>query len=281
MRVLLLQDAGYHEKNKHLREALTLQKGFQDIGHHCDVWGREHPHCNFSVLPNFDSYDFIIDLWEVYHSRLDLSSVKTKKFLWSCDAHVQGEQIYIDIMKQGKYDSILSNAQGLFKTVNSHWIKPWIDLNFIKKKHTDKKTFLGFCGNRNPQRNEYIDKLTDEFNLHQDIFVIGDDMVNAINSYEIHFNKNLGYPHGFAYRIAETLACGSVLLTNESYMNEMVGLKDKQNCLIYTDYDDIKDKLNWVLEDREKRVKKLSDAGYELRHQFSTTETAKKILEVL
>ena len=56
MRVLLLQDAGYHEKNKHLREALTLQKGFQDIGHHCDVWGREHPHCNFSVLPNFDSY---------------------------------------------------------------------------------------------------------------------------------------------------------------------------------------------------------------------------------
>ena len=82
MRVLLLQDAGYHEKNKHLREALTLQKGFQDIGHHCDVWGREHPHCNFSVLPNFDSYDFIIDLWEVYHSRLDLSDVKTKKFLW-------------------------------------------------------------------------------------------------------------------------------------------------------------------------------------------------------
>ena len=53
MRVLLLQDGGQHEKNKNLREALTLQKGFQDIGHHCDVWGRNHPHCDFSVLPNF------------------------------------------------------------------------------------------------------------------------------------------------------------------------------------------------------------------------------------
>lgn len=281
MKVLLLQDAGVHEKNKHLRECITLQKGFRNIGSHCDIWGRDHSHCDINILPDFDSYDLIIDLWEAYHSRLNLSKVKTKKFLFSCDAHVNGEQTYIDIMNQGGFDAILTNAQGLFTDVESYWIKPLIDLDFIKRKNRDKKSFLGFCGNRNPQRNEYIDKLTDEFNLHQDIFVIGDDMVNAINSYEIHFNKNLGYPHGFAYRIAETLACGSVLLTNESYMNEMVGLKDKQNCLIYTDYDDIKDKLNWVLEDREKRIKKLSDAGYELRHQFSTTETAKKILEVL
>ena len=84
-----------------------------------------------------------------------------------------------------------------------------------------------------------------------------------------------------SHRVAETLACGSVLLTNESYMNEMVGLKDKENCLIYTDYEDIKNKLKWILEDKENRIKKLSDAGHELRHQFSPSKTAKKILEIL
>ncbi len=61
MKVLLLQDAGVHEKNKHLRECITLQKGFRNIGSHCDIWGRDHSHCDINILPDFDSYDLIID----------------------------------------------------------------------------------------------------------------------------------------------------------------------------------------------------------------------------
>jgi len=70
-RILILQDGGQHEKNKHLRECLTLQKGIRNIGHVCDVWGRNHPDCNVGELPDFESYDLIVDLWEAYHQHLD------------------------------------------------------------------------------------------------------------------------------------------------------------------------------------------------------------------
>ena len=96
--------------------------------------------------------------------------------MWSCDAHVQGEKYYIDLMKRGKYDAILSNAKGLFNDVPSFWFKPWIDIDFIKKKELDKTNLIGFCGNRNPERNEFIDRLSDVYDMKQDIFVIGDDM---------------------------------------------------------------------------------------------------------
>jgi hypothetical protein len=276
MKILLLQEGGVHEKNKHLRECITLQKGLLNIGHECDVWGKNHPHCDITKLPDFDSYDLVVDLWEAYHEHLDLSSVKTKKFLWSCDAHVQGEKYYTDLMEKGKYDAILSNAKGLFEDVPSFWFKPSIDTDYIKRKDIKKEHFIGFCGNRNPERNDFIDRLTNIYSMKQDIFVIGNDMVDAINSYQIHFNKNLGEPHGFSGRVAETLACGTLLLTNSSYMHEDLGLVNRKNCLIYETFDDIINELEWVKEGD--RIKTLSDNGHKLYHQFSSEDRAKDLI---
>ena len=271
-RILILQDGGIHEKNKHLREGLILQKGIRNIGHHCDVWGKNHSHCDYNILPDFNSYDLIVDLWEVYDSRLDISGVKTKKFLWSCDAHVNGEEKYKKVMEMGNYDLILKTTKNLFENTPSFWLKPWIDLESIKKKNIEKTNFIGFCGNRNPERNEYIDRLTNIFDMKQDIFVIGDDMVDAINSYQIHFNKNLGYPHGFSYRIAETFACGTLLLTNSSYMYDDIGIEDRKNCLIYDTFEDIIEQLEWVKHGD--RIKTLTENGYSLRTKFSPEAAA-------
>lgn len=276
MRVLLLQDGGQHEKNKHLRECITLQKGLLNIGHECVVWGRNHPHCDSTKLPDFDSYDLVVDLWEAYHEHLDLSSVKTKKFLWSCDAHVQGEQHYINLMERGKYDAILSNARDLFRDVPSFWFKPWIDTDYIKRKDIKKEHFIGFCGNRNPERNDFIDRLTNTYSMKQDIFVIGNDMVDAINSYEIHFNKNLGEPHGLSYRVIETLACGSVLLTNSSYMYNDIGLINKKNCLVYDSFEHITELIEWAKESNS--LESIANEGHKIHHKFSSEERAKDLI---
>lgn len=280
MKILLLQDGGIHEKNKHLRECLTLQKGIRNIGHECDVWGKNHPDCDISKLPNFENYDLIVDLWEAYHDHLNLSSVKTKKLFWSCDAHVNGEENYLNIMNVGKYDGILKGSRDTFNNIDipSFWLKPWVDSDFIKKKDVEKQHFMGFCGNRNPQRNEYIDRLTDMYNMKQDIFVIGDDMVNAINSYKISFNMNLGHPHGFSYRIAETLACGSLLLTNKSYMNDDVGLVNKKNCLIYDSFEDIVELIDWVKETDS--LESIAEEGYKIHTQFLCEERAKDLVKI-
>ena len=278
MNILLLQDGGEHEENKHLRECLTLRRGLLNIGHECDVWGKNHNFCSVNVVPDFDSYDAVVDLWEAYHHHLDLSFVKTKKLLWSCDAHVQGEETYTDIYSKGKYDAILSNAKGLFKNENSFWFKPWIDTKFIDKRDVDKKHFVGFCGNRNPQRNDYIMRMSKMHQMKQDIFVIGESMVRAINSYKIHFNKNLGEPHGLSYRVAETLACGTVLLTNESYMHEDLGLKHNENCLIYKTFTDINDILYNISDEN---IEKISESGYKLRDSFSAESRAKDLIEII
>lgn len=278
-RILILQDCGVHEKNKHLRECLTLQKGLQNIGHICDVWGKNHSHCNVGELPDFESYDLIIDMWEAYHSHLDLSSVKTKKLLWSCDAHVQGEELYTNLMNLGKYDAILKHSRDLFEGVPSFWFKPWIDTDHIRKKNMTKNHLMGFCGNRNPQRNDFIDRLTEKYNMKQDIFVIGEDMVDAINSYKIHFNKNLGKPHGLSYRVIETLACGTVLLTDDSYMHEELGLINKKNCLIYDSFDGIIELIEWI--QNKNMIESISEEGYKIHKQFSCENRATELISIL
>ena len=164
--------------------------------------------------------------------------------------------------------------------IPSYWFKPWIDLNFIDRQESEKNHFMGFCGNRFNERNEYLDQLSKQYGMKQDIMVIGQDMVDAINSYKIHFNKSLGEPNGFSYRIAETLACGTLLLTNSSYMNSDIGLVDGVNCLIYDTYTDIMEQLEWIKNDDD-AIREISENGYRLRDQFSATDRAYELIKIL
>jgi len=182
-------------------------------------------------------------------------------------------------MNQGKYDAILKGSRDLFNGIPSFWFKPWIDTEHIKKNNIPKNHLIGFCGNRNPQRNDFIDRLTEKYNMKQDIFVIGEDMVDAINSYHIHFNKNLGDPHGLSYRVIETLACDTLLLTNNSYMNEELGLINKKNCLIYDSFGDIIELIEWV--QNENMIEDISKEGYKIHKNFSCENRAKELIYIL
>jgi len=73
--------------------------------------------------------------------------------------------------------------------------------------------------------------------IKQDIFVIGEDMVRAINSYHIHFNMNIA--NDINYRSFETLACGTVLITNYNSEYLQLGFVDGVNCFFYTDERDM------------------------------------------
>lgn len=281
MKILFLQDGLAHQKNHNLQGSVTLQKGLRELGHEADIWGANHTFgCDMTKLPDFDTYDAVVDMWEIYHQHLDLSSVNTKKLLWSCDAHVQGEEFYLKLGELGDYNCILSNARDLFSGVKCFWFKPWFDSDVVRNKNTEKKHFIGFCGNRNPERDYEIDSLNKIHDMKLDIFVIGDDMVDAINSYRIHFNKNLGEPHGLSYRVAETLGCGSLLLTNQSYMYDELGLESKKNCLIYDSYESMIDLVEWA-KSNPKEVTDIANEGNSISHQFSHLERAKDLVSII
>lgn len=278
MKVLLIQNSGLHETNKHLRESITLRKGFESNGIDCHVY---HPNTDKNFT-NFNDYDFVIDMLELYDKRDEelLKSIKCKKILWVCDAHVNGEAPYIRLFKNLNYQSIMKHSTNLFLDINSFWVNPWFDSNHIRKKESiAKKNFIGFCGNRHNFRNEelnYIQSLGGKL----DIFVLGEKMVNSINSYIIHFNKNLHPNHGMSYRVVETLACDTCLLTNSSDMNDLLGMKHMENCLIYSSFEHLKELINWSLNNLDK-IKTISSNGYALSQKFDHQKTAERIENIL
>ena len=106
MKILLIQENGRHDKNRNFRESFSLQRGFTKLGIESVVWGLGHE--NFNNLPNFNSYDLIINL-ENYSNGWDpdLSNVNAKKILWSIDAHARGESPFIDEFNRSKYNILL------------------------------------------------------------------------------------------------------------------------------------------------------------------------------
>ena len=60
MKILLIQENGRHDANRNYRECFCLQRAFIFHGHECDVWGLGHT--NFTNIPEYESYDWIINL---------------------------------------------------------------------------------------------------------------------------------------------------------------------------------------------------------------------------
>jgi len=183
VKILLIQENGRHEKNRHFRECFSLQKAFISLNTFCDVWGLGH--ANYTITPNFDDYDVIINLenYDEIGWVPDLSKVKTKKYLWAIDAHVKGIESYNKEFTRGNYTKILQSTLQLVDR-NSIWFPNAYDASLIKPLFIDKKYDIGFCGNIN-NREQLLYELEKRFNLKKDIFVIGEDMVKTINSYKI------------------------------------------------------------------------------------------------
>ena len=60
MKFLIIQENGRHEISKHLRECNSMQRAFIKCGAECDVWGLGHE--NYNTVPDYNSYDVIINL---------------------------------------------------------------------------------------------------------------------------------------------------------------------------------------------------------------------------
>ena len=259
MKVLLIQENGRHEENRNFRECFCLQRSFQKLGHQCDVWGLGHEW--FMNGADWESYDWIINL-ENYDTTgwvPSLSDVKNpKKFLWSVDAHCRGEAIFENTFKEGNYDVLLHSTKDFVTKKHHRWFPNAYDDSLIKPLDIEKKYELGFCGNY-VNRKPILEWLEQNHGLHLDIFVIGDSMVEAVNSYKCQFNLNIG--NDINYRSFETIGCGTLLLTNHNHQYEELGFVDGENCLMYKTQDELVDKINFV---KNNNIEEISNKGLEL-----------------
>tara|TARA_R110000850_G_scaffold157258_3_gene281403 strand:- start:877 stop:1725 length:849 start_codon:yes stop_codon:yes gene_type:complete len=278
MKILIIQENGRHEKNKNFRECFSLKRAFENHGHQAEVWGLNHK--NFEITPDWDGYDIIFNL-ENYDTSgwvPSLNQCNAYKILWSIDAHCRGVDIFDNTFKEGGYELLLHSTRDYATGANRVWFPNAFDDDLVvKMNNANKQHFIGFCGNY-VNRKTLIDKIDKDFMIKKDIFVIGSDMVKAINSYKIHFNKNIS--NDINYRSFETIGCSTALLTNKNYQYNKLGFKDMQNCILYSDLLELKDKLRYLSGDT-KKLEEIENCGYNLSFQHTYKIRIKKLLTFL
>lgn len=117
-----------------------------------------------------------------------------------------------------------------------------------------------------------------KYNMKKDIFVIGDAMVEAINSYKIGFNRNIA--DDINYRTFETCGCGTFLLTN--YTKGLEQLFDiGKEIITYNSITDLDSKVKYYLEHEEER-KIIAKAGFKrVRKDHTYDERTKLIMSLI
>lgn len=262
MKILIIQEKGRHQKNWMFRESLSIQRALSKMNVESTVWGLNYD--NFST-PFWDlekEHDVIL-LIENYPQTdwlPDLSKSNKLKLFWSIDSHVVLNE-HIQLCKKFKIDVVLNAVYGhekFFNMFNTEYFPNAYCDELIKPLELEKIHDVGFCGNIN-NRGGWLNEIKKYHNLKLDEFVIGEDMVRAINSYKIHFNRNIA--DDLNYRTFETLGCGTFILTNET-----PGLSDLfdigKNIVTYSNEWDLLDKINYYLKNITER-EKITLSGYE------------------
>lgn len=280
MKIAIIQEAGIHNENKHLRECLCLKRAFM---RHPDVddvtvWGRGHR--NFRDKIDWNSFDIIVNIENYSHAWMPDVSKTTKpmKFVWSIDSHVMDVYPHKKVFDAGNYHWFLQ-ATSIFcdRVPNSIWFpNAYDDESFVyqpdKPKISKKPTLLGFCGSK-LNRGDLCEKLAKKTSFSADYWRLGNDMIRLVRSYKIHLNLNMNWDVN--YRNFETCGLGTVLLTNND-MNPRdyhhLGFRNEENCLFWNS----KRKENHVLEilnrykDDDDSLKKIGESGHNLVFKHHT-----------
>ena len=102
-------------------------------------------------------------------------------------------------------------------------------------------------------------------------------MVNAINSYKIHWNRNLS--NDINYRSFETIGCGVPLITNYNYQYELLGFKHMENVLLYKNEDEMFNLIDLLISDENLR-NTIGENGLILSKKHTYLERCKLLLEI-
>lgn len=253
MKILIIQERGRHEKNWMFRESLSIQRALTKLNYDSTVWGLNYENFSTPFWELEKEHDVIL-LIENYPQTdwlPDLSKSNKLKLFWSIDSHVVLNE-HVQLCKKFKIDIVLNAVYGhekffnMFKT--EYFPNAYCD-ELIKPLELEKTHDVGFCGNIN-NRGGWLNEIKKYHNLKLDEFVIGEDMVRAINSYKIHFNRNIA--DDLNYRTFETLGCETFILTNETPgLSNLFSIG--KNIITYSNEWDLLDKISYYLKNATER----------------------------
>ena len=286
-RILLIQEAGRNPENADYKEAQNFKRAFGRLGVDAPIWGKgydnKHPlssTINTDAILVLENYD---DGWMP-----NLSQYKQPKIFWSVDSH-KCLDAHIKFCQQQKIDHVLC---AVYPHVDE-FRKAGFDARFfpnafpadkISKHWTQRKKYdVGFCGcvgNRAIWLEHLLQDVEDYgCSFCTSIFVLGDAMVNAINSYGIHWNRNESYD--INARTFETLGCGTCLLTNRTPGIDKTGLVDGEHYASYESEDECLSIIRYLI-DQPHIADRIAIAGMEYANAHHTYDCrAQSIIEMV
>jgi len=285
MKILIIQQAGHHEINKHFRESLCLEHGFKKLGHECVVWGDKYDNfttISFSDLERWCDIIFIVENYFFQWLPIEeINKSKKTKLWWTIDSHVSLPS-HKDFANSINFDVILSSTERYideYKNVDCYWLPNCYPDNLIRPYEDHSKHIsLGFCGSLMMFRLPRIKYMQEHYNLKLDAYVMGDEMVEAIGSYFLHFNQNVA--DDINYRTFETSGCRTALLTNYTTNLEKLFDLDKE-MLVYRNETELYSLLDKYLEDKQYLLK-MGDLAYRNASQNHTyTNRCQRIIDIL
>jgi len=261
MKILIIQEKSRHSGNVEFRESFNLQRALARKGVTALVWGLGHS--NFSIpFEQIVSDCDVILLLENYDQSgwvPELSKYKNKlKLFWSIDSHC-AFNAHVHTCDKNNIDILLHSInydREKFKKYikRTEFFPNAYPRDIIYPMNIEKTIDVGFCGNVN-NRGYFIQGLC----ITPDVMKIGQDMVRCINSYNIHWNRNIA--HDINYRTFETLGCKTFLLTNET--DVLSTLFDVGKHLVtYDNLEDCFEKIEYYLTHDDER-ESIANAGYE------------------
>lgn len=290
MNWLIIQSAGIHTghdglcRNDYLRECFAFAHAVRRLGDRALVWGLRHT--NYSTPPAFEAFDVILCL-ENYETEWlpDLRFIRGPvRSHWIIDLHVQDPSVYAPISRG--CDVVLHSTRRLmdgyrarFPGIEHHWFPNAVDDRYFNRDlHPRRERSIEalFVGSPHHLREEFMCSAEQRIGLDRR-FATGLDMIDAILSAKVHFNRNIA--GDINYRTFETIGLGSCLVTDADPDLAELGFIDGTNCLLYGDIDEAIDKVRWAL--RDDRWRSIAELGYRLSKVHSYTERLRAFRPVI
>lgn len=278
MRIVVIQEEGRHARNRAYRECHSLCRALRHAGHQAFVWGLGHP--NFQVLPDWNDFDAIVIL-EAYDDTGWLPNISSAshpiKVLWAIDEHCGRSSYYHRLFHANSMHIWLHSTRDFVLHNDDVWFPNCFDDELIYPLESSKRADVGFCGNV-LNRHRHLELLARHFDFIADIFTIGDDMVRAVNSYRVAFNRNLA--NDVNYRSFEVIGCGIPLVTNWNAQYGDLGFEHGKNCMMYTSDDELIECVQELLGSSTRR-ETIGKAGYELSKRHTYRVRAKQLSQLI
>lgn len=282
MKILIIQENGRHDENRNFRECFNMQRSLISLGHECVVWGLGHDNFNENFNHIIDNSDavLILENYDQIGWVPNLTHINKLKLFWSIDSHMILDQHKRNVSNYGI--NIVLNAiesdQKHFNNVKTYYFPNAYPSDLIyPMPEISKDYFIGFCGSL-LNRSNYLHKLESKFNLKTDIWKLGKNMVESINSYKIHFNKTL--KNDINYRVFETMGIKTMLITNDTENIDKF-FTDMKDIVIYKNDNELYEKLEF-LKNNESEIFRIAENGYNnVLKNHTYKNRANRLIEII